>query len=275
VSQLVEEQPALAGPATPRALAELVQSERQRQDARLTALRRLRGDAAALVATEAKASGIGRAIAGLFTKRKKRGVSEEDMRARYEDAQLRARRAAAFAESLAALQTELSDEVARLGELLVTLARDEKQLDALLARLGAASVDVDARLVSHQDGVEQRELERDRDRLRSRVDVVEALRKNLRDAEDRLLGLVEGERMLVMRLAALRKEVEGAAQEAGARLDAIADRLRALAAGADAQKVVAELEDALGRLMGSLESSAKAAESVTSAASDPRSEEQT
>ena len=92
----------------------------------------------------------------------------------------------------------------------------------------------------------------------------------MRDAEDRLLGLLEGERRLAVRLAHLRAEVERAAQDASKRLDDVADALRALVTAEDAQLVIAELEGALARLTGSLDNSARLAKDTRDALAPER-----
>src|SRR5688572_13585547 len=82
----------------------------------MSALRRLRGDAEAMLHKDEEApQGLVGRITGALKKRKKRGLTEDELRARYELAQLRARRATVFAEDLAGLEKELSGEIARLG----------------------------------------------------------------------------------------------------------------------------------------------------------------
>jgi hypothetical protein len=283
---VLEEQPALRRPATARALHELVAHERARQDARMAALRRLRGDAEALLVTP---GGDGVTRRGLVARlgarlRPKRGppVTEAVLRARYEEAELRARRAAVFAEALAALEVELAEELLRLDAVLAELAEDEKTIDELRARVRAAAADAelahDAARAAPSLGAEApggdgdparaRALEARIEQARIRADALEAQRASIRDAEDRLLGLVEAEKMLGARLAHLRREVERAAGAAARRLDGVADALRSLVTTSDAERVMGELEDALTTLFGSIEASARLARDAQEAADD-------
>lgn len=262
---VLDERPALRRPATARSLGELVAHERTRQDARLSSMRRVRGEAEALFcalsAVEEHAPKGLRARIGDALRRSSRGrrTTEADLRARYEGAQVRARRAVVFAESLASLEGELATEVKRLNELLVDLAHDESALDALRTRVRTAADELEGARASTTDPVRVRELEAALDKARARANALETERDRVHDAEDRLLGLVEGERMIAVRLAHVRVEVERAAHNASKRLDDVADAVRALVTAEDAQVVVAELERALERLIGSLKESARLA----------------
>lgn len=238
---LLAERPALSRAANARALDELVAHERARQDGRLAVLRRLRAEAdRMLMASDAKPalSGIGDRLRTLLRRRRARGpTTERELRARYEDAQLRARRAFAFAETLADLARELVQEDGRLRALLDELQRDDATLSALLVRL--------------------RGVDDPHDRARHRASELEALRDATRATEDRLLKLVESERMLFLRVEALRADIERSAQQASGRLDDVATALRTLATHDDAQRVMADLERALADLFGALDATAR------------------
>lgn len=274
---VLDERPTLRRPATGRALSELVAHERTRQDARLASMRRLRGEAAALRGDDDEGNGTGekgqqgarglRARIGAALKRsaKKRAPDEAELRARYEQAQVRARRAVVFAESLASLEQELADEVKRLGDVLTDLAHDETAIEELRARVRAAAVSLEVSAQATKDAEARRDVEANLEKARGRANALEAERDAVRTAEDRLLGLVEGEKMLCTRLAHLRVEVERAAKEATLRLDEVADALRALVTAEDARHVVVELEQALERLVGSLDESARLAKDASDA----------
>lgn len=268
---VLDERPVLRRPATGRALSELVAHERTRQDARLASMRRLRGEAAALLGDDDETKreevrGL-RARIGAALKRRalKKAPDEAALRARYEQAQVRARRAVVFAESLASLEQELADEVKRLGDVLVDLAHDETAIEELRARVRAAAVSIEVSAQAAQSAEARRAVEANLEKARGRANALEAERDAVRTAEDRLLGLVEGEKMLVTRLSHLRGEVERAAKEANLRLDEVADALRALVTAEDARHVVAELEQALERLVGSLDESARLAKDASEA----------
>src|SRR5207237_9432934 len=132
-----------------------------------------------------------------------------------------------------------------------------KDVDELGGRVRHAAEEADAERAAHKDQIAQRALEARVDRARARGDELEAKRDAVRDAEDRLLGLVEGERMIAARLGFLRSEVERTARDAHQRLDDVADALRTLVATSDAARVTLELERALAKLFGSLADSAK------------------
>lgn len=278
VVAVLDERPTLRRPSTARALSELVAHERTRQDARLASMRRLRGEAAALLEGGASGDeeggtknkrGLRARIGAAFkrSQRKSKAPDEAELRARYEQAQVRARRAVVFAESLASLEQELADEVKRLGDVLVDLAHDENAIEALRARVRAAAASVEMSLAATKDhdAEARRVLESLFDKAKGRANALEADRDAVRTAEDRLLGLVEGEKMLATRLAHLRVEVERAAKDATRRLDDVADALRALVTAEDARHVVAELENALERLVGSLDESARLAKDASDA----------
>lgn len=288
---VLDERPALRRPSTARALSDLVAHERTRQDARMQSMRRLRGEAEALFdgaaagrhgehgtpdgGSEAGRSGGLRARIGAAFRRskvlKRKAPDEAELRARYEQAQVRARRAVVFAESLGALEGELAEELKRLGDVLVDLAHDETSIDGVLARVRSASMGIEGDLTMAKDAERRRALESALDKAKGRVSSLEAERDAVRTAEDRLLGLVEGEKMLATRLAHLRVEVERAAKEATRRLDDVADALRALVTAEDARHVVAELEQALERLVGSLDESARLAKDASDALGDEKS----
>lgn len=237
-----EEPLALSRAASPRALDEIVAQERARQDGRLVVLRRLREEAERVLAAPGTAGagpGIGARLKTLLRRRRRGPTTERELRARYEDAQLRARRALVFAETLADLGRELTAEVERLQTLLAELERDDRTLTDHLARL-RSSLDPDERAA-------RRALE------------VETLRDAVRAAEDRLLRLAESERMLLTRVDHLRAEVERAARDAGRRLDDLGASLRDLATRDDADRVLADLERALAELLGALEKDARSA----------------
>jgi hypothetical protein len=269
---VLDERPVLRRPATGRALSELVAHERTRQDARLASMRRLRGEAAALLGDDVNNSqpaprGL-RARIGAALKRgaqKSKAPDEAALRARYEQAQVRARRAVVFAESLASLEHELADEVKRLGDVLVDLAHDETAIEELRGRVRAAAVSLEVSAQATKGDEARRAVEANLEKARGRANALEAERDAVRTAEDRLLGLVEGEKMLVTRLAHLRGEVERAAKDATLRLDEVADALRALVTAEDARHVVQELERALERLVGSLDESARLAKDASEA----------
>jgi hypothetical protein len=237
-------------------------------------MRRLRGEAEALFGAEEVApKGLRARIGDALRRSRRRGPSEAELRSRYQDAQVRARRAVVFAESLGSLEGELADEVKRLNDVLVDLAHDEQALAELRTRVRTAAGELESALSSTTDGVRRRELEAALEKARARADALEAECAGVQDAEDRLLGLVEGERMIAVRLAHVRVEVERAAQDATRRLDDVADALRALVTAEDAQLVVAELEQALERLVGSLEESARLARDTRDAlATEPLTE---
>jgi hypothetical protein len=228
-------------------------------------MRRVRGEAealfSALTTPETDVPRSLRARIGDALRRRARGkrASEAELRARYQDAQLRARRAVLFAESLAGLEAELADEVRRLNDVLADLAHDEGALEVLRTRVRVAADELEGTLSSTTDALRMRELQASLEKARARASALEAERDGVHDAEDRLLGLIEGERMIAIRLAHLRVEVERAAKDATVRLDEIADALRALVTAGDAQRVVAELEHALEQLVGSLDESARLA----------------
>lgn len=239
-------------------------------------MRRLRGEAAALLGdnddgARKQSRGL-RARIGAALKRRvvKRAPDEAELRARYEQAQVRARRAVVFAESLASLEQELVDEVKRLGDVLTDLAHDETAIEDLRARVRAAAVSFEVSAQATKDPEARRDVEANLEKAHGRANALEAERDAVRTAEDRLLGLVEGEKMLCTRLAHLRVEVERAAKEATLRLDEVADALRALVTAEDARHVVAELEQALQRLVGTLDESARLARDASDALENDR-----
>ncbi len=238
---LLAERPHLSRAASARALDELVAHERTRQDARLAVLRRLRDEADRVLLApvgQPRMVGVGARLRALLRQRRARGpTTERALRARYEDAQLGARRAYAFAETLADLARELHQEDARLRQLLLELERDDALLDELLGRLRAC--------------------DDPHDRARHRAAEVEGLRDATRATEDRLLKLVESERMLAVRVEALRVDVEQTARHAAERLDDVATTLRALATRDDTERVLADLERALTDLFGALDAAAR------------------
>ncbi len=238
---LLAERPALSRASSPRALDELVGQERARQDGRMAVLRRLRAEADRMLPSASATSpvaGVGARLRTLLRRRRGRApTTERELRARYEAAQLRARRAHAFAETLAELARELHDEESRLRALLAELDHDDGLLGDLLRRL--------------------RSCDDPHDRARYRAGELESLRDATRATEDRLLKLVESERMLLLRVDALRRDVERAAHEASERLDDVAATLRSLATRDDAQRVLADLERALAELLGALDASAR------------------
>lgn len=241
VRALLDERPTLSRAASLRALDEIVAQERVRQDGRMAALHRLREEADRILASAAApapTAGIGARLRTLLSRRRRaRAGTEQQLRARYEDAQLRARRAFAFAETLAELARELGAEDDRVRALLAELQRDDATLDELIRRLRAC------------DAEHERALERAREH--------ELLRDGVRAAEDRLLRLLEGERMLLVRVSALRAEVERTARLASERLDDMGATLRGLATREDSERVLADLERSLGELVDALDASAR------------------
>lgn len=215
----------------------MVAQERARQDGRLAVLRRLREEAERVLSTVGPTSvspGIGARLRTMLRrKRSKAPNTERALRARYEDAQLRTRRALTFAETLADLSRELVAEGERLRGLLADLERDDLTLGDLIRRLRA-----------HDEQSE---------RIASCAQEHEMLRDAVRAAEDRLLRLVESERMLLLRIETLRDDVERCARDAGRRLDDLGATLRSLATRDDSQLVLADLERALRELFGALD----------------------
>ena len=238
---LLEEQPKLSRAANPRALEELVAQERARQDGRLAVLRRLREEAERVLGAppDSRGSpGIGARLRTLLQRRRARGPTHEhELRTRYEAAQLRARRAVTFAETLTELSQELGAENERLRSLLADLERDDSALDDLIRRLRACD--------DQGDPISRRahELEGQRDAVRA--------------AEDRLLRLLESERMLAARVDALRDDVARSSRRAGERLDEAGALLRSLATRDDSAQVLADLDRALVELLGALDDSAR------------------
>ncbi len=279
---VLAERPALRRPATLRALGELISHERARQDARLSSMRRLRGEAESLFAAdEAKTPAAGETapvglrarLAAALRRAPPKRSSEAALRARYEEAQVRARRAVVFAESLGHLEGELAGELLRLNDVLRDLAHDANALEELRTRVRTVAGELESTLSTlslSSDAVRTREIEGALDHARARAEALAVEGASVRDAEDRLLGLLEGERMLAVRLAHLRAEVECAAQDASKRLDDVADALRALVTAEDAQLVIAELEGALARLTGSLDNSARLAKDTRDALAPER-----
>lgn len=237
------EQPQLSRAASPRALDELVAQERTRQDARLAVLRRLREEAervlsAASSTPSSSSPSVGARLRSLLRRRRASAPNHErSLRARYEDAQLRARRAHAFAETLADLARELVLEGERLRGLLADLERDDDALDLHLRRLRSHDVPGDP--------------------VERRAQDCEALRDAVRAAQDRLLRLNESERMLLVRVDSLRDEVERSARAASQRLDDMGTTLRSLATQQDSAQVLADLERALSELFGALDDSTR------------------
>ncbi|OGQ18345.1 MAG: hypothetical protein A2138_20585 [Deltaproteobacteria bacterium RBG_16_71_12] len=257
---VLEEQPTLSRSSSVRALDEIVAQERVRQDGRFAALRRLRDDTErALAAPAPAAPSWPRRLAGLLARpRRRRASTEHELRRRYQDAQLRARRAVSFTETLAELSRELGSELERLRALLADLASDDRTLDSLIGRLRAAAGDAEARRAVARDDDERRRCEDRAERVSRRAQEQDALRDAVRAAEDRLLRLVESERMSLARVDALRAEVARAARTASQRLDDLGATLRARATTDDAERVLAELEEALAALFGALDDDARA-----------------
>lgn len=241
VRALLDERPALSRAASLRTLDEIVAQERVRQDGRMAALHRIRAEADRILSSAialTPSPGIGARLRTLLTRRRRaRAATEQQLRARYEDAQVRARRAFAFAETLAELARELSSEDERVRGLLAELQRDDVTLDDLIRRLRACDA----------------EHERAQERAREH----EGLRDAVRAAEDRLLRLLESERMLLVRVSALRAEVERTARVASERLDDMGATLRGLATREDSERVLADLERSLSELVSALDASAR------------------
>ena len=257
LDDVLDERPALSRGASTRALDEIVAQERVRQDGRFAVLRRLREQAERVLQDAPTAApALGTRVRRLLHRRPQRPpTTERELRARFEDAQVRARRAASFAETLGELSGELSSELARLGALLAELAKDDETLDDLIRRLRAAAGDAELQpLAAASDGGRRPYAER-AERAGRRAQEHEVLRDAVRAAEDRLLRLVESERMLLVRVDALRGDVERTARDAGRRLDDVGATLRALATSDDADRVLADLERALAELFGALDDS--------------------
>lgn len=251
----LDERLALSRAASARVLDEIVAQERVRQDGRFAALRRLRDETErVLAAPTASPRSLRARLAGVLGRgRRARADGEHELRRRYEDAQVRARRALAFAETLAELSRELAAELARLRALLAELAEDERKLDAAIGRLRALGGEAEVRRSAERDEQQRGRLEEHLERATRRAQEHEALREAVHAAEDRLLRLVESERMSLVRVDALRAEVERAARAAGQRLDDIGATLRARATTDDTERVLAELDAALAALFGALD----------------------
>lgn len=250
----LDERLALSRAASVRALDEIVAQERIRQDGRFAALRRMRDETERALVTQDAATPSWRArLARLLDHRaRRRGSSEHELRRRYEDAQLRARRALSFAETLAELSRDLNAELDRLRALLAELASDDRTLDGVIVRLRAAAGDAESRRAVSRDDAERSRCDDRAERASRRAQEHETLRDAVRATEDRLIRLVENERMSLARVDALRAEVARVARAASQRLDDLGAVLRSRATVDDSERVLAELEQALAALAGAL-----------------------
>ncbi|MCA9547530.1 MAG: hypothetical protein KC613_24165 [Myxococcales bacterium] len=170
------------------------------------------------------------------------------LRQQYEVSQARLAEAAAFADRLAAAESDLFDEVDRLNGKLVEAADNqalaaahllavEGHRDALKARLREPAV--------QGDPTARRRLEAELDRCR-RAQAESATALKLYDtAGERLERLKANTVRLAETVAHLRSDIGRYVHAAGERLDLVAGQIDAVGVAADATVVMLELEKAL------------------------------
>jgi hypothetical protein len=247
-------------------LQSTITDERQRQNAQLRELSRLRERNADLQDALHDEMSRLREISQSMSRERERGSfkswfswlpwirsdspsrrSIEDLlRRQYEMSAMRLKEAAEFADRLEAAKSDLYDEIERLNRKIVDSAKNEEVAGDYVMDLRTAKETLEREIGrAEPSSARERELQSDLDRCR-RLLAEHSTRLKLYDsAEERLAKLRRNTRTLADTISNLQADITRYVTAASEKMDLVAGQIQAIGAAADASMVMLELKQSL------------------------------
>ena len=178
---------------------------------------------------------------------------EELLRQQYEISSLRVKEAAEFADKLKAAQADLYEEIQRLNGKIVESAKNEEVAAQYVLELNSLKEELEAAQAQAQAGTsEAREMQADIDRSRQRLSETSTELQLYHTAEERLARLKENTNMLAETIGNLYSDITQYVTAASEKLDLVAGQIQAIGTAADASVVMLEMKRSLDVLTESM-----------------------